>query len=186
MGVLNEKRCKNLSNVKKYKREVPLLNSRFDFVGIDENDNKFILEVKSVPLADYEDISKKDRKNKDYSTFDYYSKIAYFPDGYRKNNKCVVSERALKHINELELISKSTKIRSIICYVIQRDDVDSFQISLLDPIYKKAVQNALTNGVEIFTIVLSWKLDQHNNANAYFKTSEININDKKDIIMINN
>ena len=38
------------------------LNSRFDFWGIDSNDCEFILEVKNVPLAAYEDIPEKEYK----------------------------------------------------------------------------------------------------------------------------
>ena len=37
----------------------------------------------------------------DFSDKKFNEKIAYFPDGYRKNKSTVVSERALKHINEL-------------------------------------------------------------------------------------
>jgi DNA-binding sugar fermentation-stimulating protein len=51
-----------LQNIKKHRREAKLGNSRFDFIGIDENDKYFILEVKNVPLADYADVCSSDRK----------------------------------------------------------------------------------------------------------------------------
>ena len=54
-----------LQNIKKHRREVNLGNSRFDFAGIDSSNNKWILEVKSVPLVNERNVS-------------------YFPDGYRK------------------------------------------------------------------------------------------------------
>ena len=54
---------KNLINIKSYKREVKFKNSRFDFAGIDSDGVPFIMEIKNVPLADYVDVSKKDRKN---------------------------------------------------------------------------------------------------------------------------
>ena len=95
----------NLKNIKKYRREAKLMNSRFDFIGIDENDKYFILEVKNVPLADYADVCAKDRKKMDFTDKHPYDKISYFPDGYRKNKGAVVSERALKHINELAEIT---------------------------------------------------------------------------------
>jgi len=153
---LNKNLFKNLKNIKSYKREVKFLNSRFDFYGTDENNNEFIIEVKNVPLADYEDISNKIRKTKRYIDYPYENKISYFPDGYRKNNDKLVSERALKHINELSNIRKNENIRTIICYVIQRNDISSFQISNLDPIYKNAVKDALNNNVELFTLVVEW------------------------------
>ena len=76
-----------LQNSTQIEREKTYLNSRFDFTGTDENGKKFILEVKNSPCADYEDISHKERKGKDYTSWSYDSKIAYFPDGYRKNVK---------------------------------------------------------------------------------------------------
>ena len=45
----------------------------------------------------------KDRKYKnEIKNKKFNDKIAYFPDGYRKNSTDVVSPRALKHIEELE------------------------------------------------------------------------------------
>lgn len=51
-----------LLNVRSYKREVTYLNSRFDFAGIDDQGREFIMEIKSVPLADYVDAPKKEKK----------------------------------------------------------------------------------------------------------------------------
>ena len=126
-----------LQNVQTYKRETTIyvegkVDSRFDFTGIDCNGIPFIMEVKNVPLADYEDITAKDKKNKCYDDRSIDSKIAYFPDGYRKKITDTVSPRALKHIKELTLINLESKTRCIMCYVIQRTDVSSFQASNLD------------------------------------------------------
>ncbi len=150
-----------LKNVKSYRRETVIfvenkVDSRFDFSGIDENGVPFIMEVKNVPLADYEDICAKDRKGKCYDDLPYNSKVAYFPDGYRKKSVDTVSPRALKHIKELTLIKKESKTRCIMCYVIQRTDVDRFQPSIIDPQYREAVKLALEAGVEIITLVIEW------------------------------
>jgi DNA-binding sugar fermentation-stimulating protein len=51
-----------------------------------------------------------------------------------------VSPRALKHIRELTLIKRESKTRCIMCYVIQRTDVDRFQPSIIDPEYREAVK----------------------------------------------
>lgn len=148
----------NLSHVKKYQREKKFLNSRFDFWGIDENDCEFILEVKNVPLANYEDITDKELKKMDFSNRAYNSKIAYFPDGYRKKKNDVVSPRALKHIIELEKIKieKKDKIRCILCFIIQRNDIACFQASNLDLTYKETLKKASENGVEVMPIIIEW------------------------------
>jgi hypothetical protein len=155
-----------LQNIKKYKRETTIyikdkIDSRFDFTGVDQDGNPFIMEVKNVPLADYEDITAKERVKMDFTGRNFNSKVAYFPDGYRKKTSDPVSPRALKHIRELTLIKKETlntthNIRCIMCYVIQRTDVDRFQPSVIDPEYRNAFKNAVEAGVEIITMVVSW------------------------------
>ena len=158
-----------LKDVKKYKRETSIfvenkVDSRFDFTGIDKNNIPFIMEVKNVPLADYEDICSKDRKKMCYDDRAYDSKVAYFPDGYRKKSSEPVSPRALKHIRELTLIKKESITRCIMCYVIQRPDVNCFQPSIIDPQYRQAVKEAIEAGVEIITLVIKWTRD----GDAYF------------------
>lgn len=166
-----------LRNVKKYKREtkiyVPgLVDSRFDFTGIDENGRPFIMEVKNVPLADYEDITSKERKKMCFDDREINSKVAYFPDGYRKKSLDPVSPRALKHINELSLIKKMSKTRCIMCYVIQRTDVNKFQPSVIDPAYREAFKLAVNSGVEIITMVVQWTRE----GNAYFIKDDLFVN----------
>ena len=150
-----------LQNIKRYKRETSIyiknkIDSRFDFTGIDENNTPFIMEVKNVPLADYEDVTESKRKLLDFSDRDFNTKVAYFPDGYRKKSTDTVSPRALKHITELTAIKKETQIRCLMCYVIQRTDVNRFQPSVIDPEYRNAFKNAVDTGVEIITLVVSW------------------------------
>ncbi len=165
-----------LLNIKKYKREAAIyvegkVDSRFDFAGIDCNDIPFIMEVKNVPLADYEDITAKDRKGKCYDDRQVGSKVAYFPDGYRKKSSDPVSPRALKHIKELTLIKSESKTRCIMCYVIQRTDVDRFQPSIIDPEYREAVKIAIGAGVEIITLVVNWT----KSGEAYFVRDDLPI-----------
>jgi DNA-binding sugar fermentation-stimulating protein len=153
-----------LQNIQSYRRETAIfvegkVDSRFDFSGIDENGVPFIMEVKNVPLADYEDITAKDRKGKCYDDRSVDSKVAYFPDGYRKKSADPVSPRALKHIRELTLIKKESVTRCIMCYVIQRTDVNCFQPSIIDPEYREAVRLAIEAGVEMITMVVQWTKD---------------------------
>lgn len=132
--------------------------SRFDFHLIDHNGIETFIEVKSVPLADYEDIEKKERKDKNYDHLEYDQKVSYFPDGYRKKKNDPVSPRALKHINELSQIKKERKdnVRCIMIYVIQRNDSKVFQPSIVDPIYRSAFIDAQDSGVEMIAIQTSW------------------------------
>ena len=108
-------------------------------------------------MADYEDVTAKEREKMDFSDREFNSKVAYFPDGYRKKSSDPVSPRALKHIRELTLIKRETKTRCIMCYVVQRTDVDRFQPSVIDPEYRYAFKEAMESGVEIITMVVSWK-----------------------------
>ena len=87
---------------------------------------------------------------------DFNSKVAYFPDGYRKKRTDPVSPRALKHVRELMLIKKESKTRCIMCFVIQRTDVTSFTASVIDEQYRQAVKEAINAGVEIITMVVKW------------------------------
>ena len=130
--------------------------------------------MKNVPLADYVDCYDKERKKMDFSDRHINSKIAYFPDGYRKKQKDTVSPRALKHITELTNIKldKKDKIRCIMCYVIQRRDVESFQASNVDPIYKEAFSKSIVSGVEIIPLQIEWTED----GTAHFICDDLTIN----------
>jgi DNA-binding sugar fermentation-stimulating protein len=165
-AALNQNLLSSLKNLKTWRRETTIkvadlgVDSRFDFSGIDANGSPFIMEIKNVPLADYEDVSAKDRKKMSFEGRDFNSKVAYFPDGYRKKSTDPVSPRALKHIRELEAIhSSNPKIRCILCFVIQRADVNRFTTSVIDPEYKAAVKKARDSGVEILTMVVKWSRD---------------------------
>ena len=145
--------------VQSFSSQKTYMNSRFDYAGIDNDGREFVLEIKNVPQADYIDTDKKERKNyKDIiNNAKFDEKIAYFPDGFRKKSKDVISPRALKHIKELEMLAKTTNIRAILCFIIQRSDTNVFQTSHIDPIYREAVYKAWKNGVEIKTIQVEWK-----------------------------
>jgi len=165
-----------LQNVKRYRRETAIyikdkIDSRFDFTGVDQNGIPFIMEVKNVPLADYEDVTAKERGKMDFTGREFDSKVAYFPDGYRNKSSDPVSPRALKHIRELTLIKSETEMRCIMCYVIQRTDVNRFQPSVIDPEYREAFLKALEAGVEIITMVVRWTRE----GEAYFVKDDLPI-----------
>lgn len=151
-------------HISKYtKEQVTFGNSRFDFAGIGASGRPFLLEVKCVPLADFEDIPSRERKNKlknnYYKNWNSLDKVAYFPDGYRKNKTDVISPRALKHIEELGDIASSGEIDAYMCFVIQRHDASRFVISCIDPVYRASVKKAIEKGVKIIT--LKCRYDEH-------------------------
>lgn len=172
---------KNLINgidIKTVLREKKLLHSRFDFMGRQTNDDFYILEVKNVPLADYVDMEEKEKKKMNFDNYEWNDKISYFPDGYRKKKGDVVSERALKHINELrEIKEKEPRIRCILLFVIPRIDVKWFQVSRLDPTYLNAVREAWKKGVEIKTLQVEWRETINENGpngyNCYFYNNHL-------------
>lgn len=146
-----------LEDLSDIKSEQCFLNSRFDFVCKDKNGIQTIIEVKNVPCGDYEDILSKERKKRDYSDREITSKIAYFPDGYRKKSTDTISPRALKHIQELEKLKmENENMRCIILFVVQRGDCKVFQGSNVDPIYKNALNQAYQNGVEVLPVKMVW------------------------------
>ena len=96
-------------------------NTRFDFFIKQKNKGIFI-EVKNVTLSRF--------KN-----------IAEFPDA--------VTERGLKHINEL-LAAKKKGFDIYLAFVIQREDCKKFKIAAdIDPNYKKLLTVALKNNLKV-------------------------------------
>jgi len=90
-----------------------------------------------------------------------------------KKKGAIVSERALKHINELKNLHVNNNIRSIICFVVQRTDTNSFQASNLDPTYQTAFYNAINEGVEVIVLGIKW--DCYGNANYWGNITPLNI-----------
>jgi len=119
---LNQNKIKYLKKFNIIKPEVKFSDkTRFDFM-LNNDTNKSFLEVKSVTLL----------RNKN---------IAEFPDA--------ITLRGTKHLNELVLGIKKG-FDSFILYLIQMEGCNSFKIaSDIDPIYKKAFDNAKKSGVKI-------------------------------------
>ena len=103
------------------RREVKWEDSRFDLYGEDDGKGCFI-EVKNVSLK--------------------VGDIALFPDA--------VTERGRKHLNTLVRV-KQSGLRAVMLYVVQRMDVKAFGPARdIDPAYSKALEKAMSEGVEVF------------------------------------
>jgi sugar fermentation stimulation protein A len=126
-----------LKNLKWHRREKTILNSRFDFIGVDGDGCPFINEVKHVPLATD-------------------AGVAYFPDGWRKKKGDPVSPRAIKHLEDLIAIKKQSRTRCILTFVVHRADAVAFEPSRTDPTYLATIRRAWREGVEIYAIKATW------------------------------
>ena len=145
-------------------------NSRIDFM-VKKGKKTIYIEVKNVPLADHYDLSKvelkKLLKNDDFSkeyeknTKKYNQKTAIFPDGYRKDKNAPVSERAVKHFDELIKIAALENHEAYLFYIIQRKDINSFSPSRLDKIYRDKFMEAVEKGVKIVPISVYWERDEN-------------------------
>lgn len=131
------------------KREAKIGNSRFDFV-LEKTRKDIIIEVKNVPLA------LDPKTNCKYDTISSnMDKIAVFPDGYKKTKDSTVSERAIKHINEL--IHLQGKYETYLVFIIQRKDCKYFSPSDVDPLFRKTLKKAKDAGVKIMAYSVYWK-----------------------------
>lgn len=146
-----------LSNTKDIISEYSTGDSRFDFLANCDNRITFI-EVKSVPLADYIDGTSKEVETYLKNSSTSNKKIAIFPysttAGKRKLSKEPLSDRALKHVNELTRLVKTS--RCVLLFLVQRCDVSTFCVTKLDPTYKEACLKALDSGVIIKAISVRW------------------------------
>lgn len=158
-----------LQNTSAVRRETAIhidgeVHSRFDFSGVDETGRGFVLEVKSVPLA--HDVIE------NINGAITNTVRAYFPDGYRKHKTDTVSERALKHVRELQRVFELQRQRAILCFVVQRDDVYGFETAPTDPQYRDAVREAHKNGVEIIVLHVKWDVTRNDTQdNTYTATA---------------
>lgn len=149
----------NLPPVESVQKEVTMGNSRFDFVVTHSDGSVTVVETKNVPVADNFDGTKKERAALLAACEEVpnaYGKVAIFPDGYRKKVADPVSPRALKHVQELEVIAKEGGKRACLLFISQRTDVASFVVSSTDVQYRAAVQKAANNGVFLKAFSVRW------------------------------
>lgn len=111
-----------LQGYKDLKPEAKIGLSRIDILLSNGEEEKCYVEVKNVTLID-------DNEN------------CLFPDA--------VTERGLKHLGEL-LELKRQGIRTVMLYVVQREDCHSFKLEqTIDPAYCKKLKEVIAEGVEV-------------------------------------
>lgn len=145
-------------HVKKLDKQFVYEDCRFDFSGITSSNEAFICEVKNVSIAVYENIRPSQLKKRDYTTRDVRSKIGIFPSGFKPKGQ-THSERAVKQTQRLTQIKqKHPEVRCLILYVIQRSDINEFQISNGDEIYMKTIKEAVSSGIELAAVSINWTI----------------------------
>ncbi|AEV69453.1 DNA/RNA nuclease SfsA [Acetivibrio clariflavus] len=113
------------------RREVTLLNSRFDF-GLFNGEQEYYIEVKGVTLVE-------DRQ-------------AFFPDA--------PTTRGTRHLEELVNIKLSGKGAGVI-FIVQREDADEIRPNdRTDKGFGIALRNAKKAGVDLFAYVCKIDIDQ--------------------------
>jgi DNA-binding sugar fermentation-stimulating protein len=120
-------------------------HTRLDFVGTTENSKKIYVEVKNAMIANAESRT---------------SRRAVFPEGYRKSLKDTISPRAVKHAETLaELASLPDTEAAYLLFIVPRGDCAGLELNKLDPIYCKAVSDALLKGVKVLVYGLDFQKD---------------------------
>jgi len=141
--------------------------SRVDFVLEHDDSTITLLEVKNVVCADYLESERKHDETRLLSCLcdekDEKLRSALFPHGKRKPKSKVVSERAIKHVQELTQIHKSMskderKLRSAILFLVNRSDCERFRpCHESDPLFSKVLQEAHEAGVLLLAHDVQWQ-----------------------------
>lgn len=150
-----------VSNAELLQKQKTYGDCRFDYCGVTDDGEPFVCEVKNVSIANYEDLPPKQLAKMDFSERAVHSKVAVFPSGYKPKGQ-THSERALKHTRTLMEIKQThnDEIRCVILFIIQRDDVTSFQPSNGDEQYRNALREAHEAGVEVYAVKVGWDYDE--------------------------
>jgi len=116
-----------------------------------------------------EEKKKKEGEEEEDDEYVYYPylKASYFPEA----NSKAVNAATIKRINDLAMIAKESVVRCVLGYIIERTDINKFEISNHNPEYRQAVINAVSCGVHILPVVVSWTPE----GVCFFVTEQIQI-----------
>ena len=128
---LKNKAFEQFSGYSEIRREVTMLNSRFDF-GLYAGGNEYYIEVKGVTLVE--------------------GRQAFFPDA--------PTTRGTKHLEELTQIKMSGMGAGVV-FIIQREDADVIRPNdMTDKEFGNALRNAKEAGVDLFSYVCKIDVEQ--------------------------
>jgi len=112
-------------------------HTRLDFVGTTPEGKKIYVEVKNTMISQCKTL-RKDRR-------------AIFPEGFRKYKADTISPRAVKHAETLAMLKSLPDTEATyLLYIVPRNDCeDGLELNPTDPIYCKAVTDAMGQGVNV-------------------------------------
>lgn len=170
---------KELVEFNKYKiekQEIKVLNSRLDFLLTNNKNEKFFVEVKNVPLVDYNYKLHDTKKEKlTFSFNNNYIRAAIFPDGYKNSKNQCISDRAYKHLEDLIKL-KQNGFRTALVFIIQREDPEYFKPNYVrDKIYSEKLKEAYDKGVEIFAYKFKWAVKNNIGSCKFIKRIPLNL-----------
>lgn len=159
------------------KQQVTLGDSRVDFVltiSNKETTHQVVVEVKNVVCADYASGTEPQKGNDNHcvvvaptSDRNKYQRSALFPWGrlgQKYNGKPVVSERAIKHIRNLQSLS-SDDVTTVVMFIINRSDCESIRAcGERCPVFRDVLKEAVMSGVKAIGCRVRWD----NNGKCHF------------------
>lgn len=127
-----------ISSTAVWKSEVKVdTHTRLDFVGTTPEGKKIYVEVKNAMIS--------------LCTTPRATRRAVFPEGFRKSKADTVSPRAVKHAETLATLKALPDTEAAyLLYIVPRNDCENgLELNPTDPIYCKAVADAMRAGVKI-------------------------------------
>jgi len=176
----NEMESETLTNARKsiihLKQQATLGDSRVDFEmsitdPVQNINHRVIFEVKNVVCADYEKGTEPEKKGDNHcvivapaSNGEYtYRRTALFPWSRSRSQtfegKKVCSERALKHLRNLESLM-SDNVTTVVLFIVNRADCESMRACHeACPVFKETLESVVKSGVKALGVRVKWSDD---------------------------
>ena len=162
-------------------QQVTLGDSRVDFqmtLSNGKSQHRVVIEVKNVVCADYEAgkapqvtgpghcvvVAPPTKSVEDDKAKGGYKRSALFPWGKTKgqkfDNKTVVSERACKHLRNLESLQLEKDTTSVVLFIINREDCESFRACREKcPVFAEILDDVVKAGEKPLAVRVRWTED---------------------------
>jgi len=155
------------------KQQVTIGDSRVDFqltLTDKEASHKVIVEVKNVVCADYKAGTEPDKRDANHCVVvaspnpneERYRRTGLFPWGrlgQKYDGRAVVSERAIKHLVNLQSL-RSEDVTTVVMFVVNRSDCESIRAcGEKCPVFRDVLQEVVQSGVKAVGVRVRWEDD---------------------------
>jgi len=154
-------------------QQVTIGDSRVDFqmtlTKPDRQTHNVVFEVKNVVCADYQSSNAPVPKSPGHCVVvapegkkdDEYKRAALFPwgktRGQKFNDKPVVSERACKHLKNLESMLDKKNVTPVVLFIVNRGDCQSMRACHeKDPVFAEILSDVIKAGVKALAVRVRW------------------------------